>query len=179
MIYKVYKNYIEHMSDSDNNIDIDVNDFKSGFDSQEDFDKFRKERDTQLSVIEESKTYIWTRVFLKSEDDTLKKGDKVYLKHAPTDEVLETMFVSYNKGNSSTDSDEDDKDDVQNYTDEEDKKVLCLAIDLNYVNKRDNDIPFIKTIFRESYFYDDNFLKMSEWSVYSIDNMLDFYTIEF
>ena len=59
-----------------NNENADVNDPFSGFGSREEFLKYRDERETSVTTIEEQKTLIWTRVFLNEEDDTLKPGEK-------------------------------------------------------------------------------------------------------
>lgn len=159
-----------------NNENIDVNDPFSGFGSREEFLKEREARETSVTTIEEQKTLIWTRIFLNDEDNTLKPGDKVYMKYIPSGEILETTFAAYNKKNVVSDK---EGEVVQEYDPEDDKKVLCLAVDLDWLNKPTNNIPFIRTLFRQGRFYEIQLLKWSELKVYSDDKEFEYYTIDF
>ena len=153
---------------------LDVNNPFGGFTSREEFLAFQRERQTKVNVIEEQKTYIWTRVYLNESDDTLKAGDKVYIKYNESGETLETVFAAYNKKNVVK-----DKDGVQNYEPEDDKKVLCLAVDIEYVNRPVNDIPFIKTLFKQGRFYEFQLMKLNELTIYSDNKEFEFHSIDF
>lgn len=155
---------------------LDVNDPFGGFTSREDFLKFQKERKTSVDIIEEQKTYIWSRIYLNEDDNTLKAGDKVYIKYNISGEVLETTFAAYNKKNVVKDK---DGEVVQNYEPEDDKKVLCLAVDVDFVNKPTNDIPFIRTLFKQGRFYEYQLMKLSELTVYSDETEFEFHSIDF
>jgi len=168
---KNFKDIIDE--DSEN---LDVNDPFGGFTSLEEFLKFKKTRRTNIDVIEEQKTYIWSRIYLNDEDGTLTPGDKVYIKYNLSGEVLETTFAAYNKKNVVKDK---NGEIVQNYEPEDDKKVLCVAVDIEYVNKLNNDIPFIKTLFKQGRFYEFQLLKFSELSIYSDTKEFEYHSIDF
>ena len=60
-----------------NNENVDVNDPFGGFSSREEFLAYLQDRDINVDVVEKQKTFIWTRIYLNDEDDTLTSGDKV------------------------------------------------------------------------------------------------------
>lgn len=159
-----------------NNEDADVNDPFAGFSSREDFLNERKSRDTNVSVIEEQKTLIWTRVFLNEEDETLTPGDTIFIEYRESGEKLETTFAAYNKKNVTSDK---DGDVVTGYEPEDDKKVLCLAVDIDWINNPKNDIPFIKTLFKQSRFYEFQLMKLTELKIYSDKKEFEFHSIDF
>jgi len=154
----------------------DSNNLFEGFSGREDFLKFKQEREISTTIIEEQKTFIWTRVFLREEDHSLKSGDKVFIQYVPSGEILETIFGAYDK--KSTVSDKNGSD-VREYDPEDDMRVLCLMVDLNLVNKNNNDIPFIKTLFKQSIFFEYQLLKLNELKVYSNNKQFEYYNIDF
>jgi len=155
---------------------IDINNPFEGFSSREEFLSYRSGRSTKVDIIEKQRTLIWTRIFLNEEDGTLIPGDKVYIKYNNSGEVLETIFGAYNKKNSIVD---DVHDNVRKYEAEDDKKVLCLAVDLDWINDTNNDIPFIRTLFKSSRHYEYNLLKLNELKIYSDKKEFEYYSIDF
>ena len=147
-----------------------------GFQSREDLIEERKSRDVQVKVTSEQKTYVWTRVYLNSEDTTLEVGDEITIEYIPSGEKLTTTFGSYNKKNLVRDK---DGEIIQNYDPEDDKTVLCLAVDIDFINKVDNNIPFIRTLFKQGRFYDYQLMKYSELKISSSGVIFDYKSIDF
>jgi hypothetical protein len=109
------------------------------------------------TVIEEQRVYFWIRLFLKEEDPNINIGDDIVIEWAPTGEKLETKFIAFGKKG----FDKDGGDEITSYSSEDDKKVLSLMIDTKMVNFND-DIPFIRTLFKTGYHYQDILFKRSE-----------------
>jgi hypothetical protein len=111
---------------------------------------------SDMKVIEEQKVYIWIRLYLKEESD-VQIGDEIFMTYKPSGEELSTIFVWYDKKGIMKDHDEE----IVNYTGEEDKKVLCLMVNQDIINKG-IDIPFIKTLFKTSIHYQEQLMKRSD-----------------
>lgn len=126
-------------------------------------------RDLQTVVLEEQKLYTWIRVYLNEEDNNLEPGDKVYLKYEPSGEELELLFACYDKKGLVKDEEE-----VVEYDSEDDKKVLCLMLDMNEVNYRGDHIPFIRTLFKESIHFEYQVYRRHELKVISKDKDIEF-----
>jgi hypothetical protein len=109
------------------------------------------------TVIEEQRVYFWIRLFLKEEDPNINIGDDIVIEWAPTREKLETKFIAFGKKG----FDKDGGDEITSYSSEDDKKILSLMIDTKMVNFND-DIPFIRTLFKTGYHYQDILFKRSE-----------------
>jgi hypothetical protein len=115
-----------------------------------------KNTDLAMKVLEEQKVYVWIRLFLKEESD-VEIGDDIFMTYTPSGEKLETKFICYGK----TDMGKDHNDDIINYNPEDDKKVLCLMVDQDKINKGTN-IPFIRTLFKTSIHYQYQLVKRDE-----------------
>lgn len=115
-----------------------------------------KNTDPVMKIVEEQKVYIWIRLYLKEESD-VKEGDEVFMTYKPSGEKLSTIFVWYDKKGIMKDYDEE----IVNYTGEEDKKVLCLMVDQEKINKN-TDIPFIRTLFKSGIHYEYQLVKRDE-----------------
>ena len=111
---------------------------------------------SEMKVIEEQKVYIWIRLYLKEESD-VKVGDEIFMTYKPSGEKLSTIFVWYDKKGIMKDHDEE----IVNYTGEDDKKVLCLMVNQDHVNKN-TDIPFIRTLFKTGIHYEYQLVKRDE-----------------
>jgi hypothetical protein len=112
--------------------------------------------DPGMTVIEEQKVYIWIRLFLKEESD-VQIGDDIFMTYTPSGEKLETKFICYGK----TDMGKDRDDEIINYNPDDDKKVLCLMVDQEKINKG-TDIPFIRTLFKISVHFQYQLVKRDE-----------------
>ena len=74
----------------------------------------------------------------------------------------------------------DNEDEIMNYTDEVDNKILCLMVDLKDINYSIN-IPFIRTLFKASRHFEYQLLKRND--LLFINNrtaeVLDYYDVAF
>jgi hypothetical protein len=112
--------------------------------------------DPAMKIVEEQKVYIWIRLFLK-EESNVEIGDDIFMTYTPSGEKLETKFICYGK----TDMGKDHDDEIINYNPDDDKKVLCLMVDQEKINKGTN-IPFIRTLFKISIHYQYQLVKRDE-----------------
>jgi hypothetical protein len=112
--------------------------------------------DPAMKIVEEQKVYIWIRLFLK-EESNVEIGDNIFMTYTPSGEKLETKFICYGK----TDMGKNHDDEIINYNPDDDKKVLCLMVDQEKINKG-TDIPFIRTLFKISIHYQYQLLKRDE-----------------
>lgn len=107
----------------------------------------------ELKILQEQLEYYWIRVYTKEEYD-LKPGTLFTLSHLPTGEQLELIFTNYDKvGKTGVQS-----QDLEEYEAEEDKKALCLLVNMTDLYKND-DVNFIRTLFRNSKYYEERLLK--------------------
>ena len=120
-------------------------------------DELSKEEQEIKQVVEEQKVYFWIRLYLKEEDSNLEIGDDISIKWTPAGEELKTKFICYGKTGLQKDYDEE----IVNYNSEDDKKVLCLMVDEDMVNHNE-DIPFIRTLFKVGRHYEYQLIKRSE-----------------
>jgi len=111
---------------------------------------------TITTTIEEQKIYFWIRIYLKNEEDVIE-GDEYKMEYVPSGESLMIKFITYGKKNLN----KDHQDQIINFDPEIDKKILCLMIDENEINTR-SDIPFIRTLFKTSKFYDYQLIRRSD-----------------
>lgn len=118
--------------------------------------QWKDEPDIKKVEIEKQKEYFWTRIYLKEEDQYLKQGDVITMTYVPTNEKIEMIFGSYEKEGLNKDYNEQ----VINYVSDDNKSILCCMIDLDRLNKDSEDIPTLRTFFRNSRYYQENlFLK--------------------
>ena len=112
----------------------------------------------RTKIAEKQKVFFWIRVYLNNEDKSCKPDDVIKIKHIPSGEILETKFICYSKKG----VDKDSQDEIVNYSTEDDKKVLCLMVDSDRINTDSKDIPFIRSLFRTSKFFEFNLVKRDE-----------------
>jgi hypothetical protein len=115
-----------------------------------------KNTDPAMKIVEEQKVYIWIRLYLK-EESNVQVGDDIFMTYKPSGEKLSTIFVCYGK----TDLGKDHEDEMINYNPEDDKKIICLMVNQDTINKG-VDIPFIKTLFKTSIHYQEQLMKRSD-----------------
>jgi len=128
------------------------------------------------NIIEEQKIYFWIRLYLNEEDPNVQIGDDITIEWAPSGEKLTTKFICYAKKG----LEKDYQNQVTNYSSEDDRRILCLMIDVKLVNGNE-DIPFIRTLFKTGYHYEYQLVKRSELLfINSRNNMiLDYYDCDF
>ena len=110
---------------------------------------------SDMKVIEEQKVYIWIRLYLKEESD-VEIGDDIFMTYTPSGEKLETKFICFGKEGM-----EKDNDGLVNWNSEENKKVLCLMVNQDKINKG-TDIPFIRTLFKTGIHYEYQLVRRDE-----------------
>lgn len=128
------------------------------------------------TIIEEQKVYFWIRLYISEEDPNLQVGDDISIEWTISGEKLDTKFIAYGKSG----LERDHQDQVTNYNPEDDKKILCLMIDEKMVNFNDN-IPFIRTLFKTGRHYDYQLVKRDELIFVNKKNghILDYYDCDF
>jgi hypothetical protein len=120
-------------------------------------DEISKDEQEIQQKVEEQKVYFWIRLYLKEESSDLEVGDDITINWTPSDEKLPTKFICYGKTGLQKDYDEE----IVNYNSEDDKKVLCLMVDEGMVNHNE-DIPFVRTLFKVGRHYEYQLVKRSE-----------------
>ena len=132
-------------------------------------------RDLQKKIVESQKVYYWLRVYMKDEME-IGAGDKVIFKYVPSGEELEGTFACYSKSTKNT-----DEDATVQWIPEEDKKVLCIMIDLEEINDpiRSVKYPFIRTLFKGSKWYDHSLMRREEFEISSSNKPINYYDIDF
>lgn len=133
------------------------------------------EEGSSTKVLEEQKIYFWIRLYLNDENPNVEIGDNVTIQWTPSGEELQTKFAAYGKKG----LEKDHEDEVTNYNPEDDKRCLCLMIDVKQVNFND-DIPFIRTLFKTGYHYEYQLVKRDEL-IFVTDNgmILEYYDCDF
>ena len=143
---KQSQSYQDNVVDSIKSIDISKFDFKGSF-------KPRSE------ITEKQKVFIWIRLFLNDEEHDVKPDDIVVITYALSGEELETKFICFSKKGMDKDSNELV---VTNFSKEDDRKVLCLMIDADRIGANSEDIPYIRTLFGESKYFEFQLTKRDE-----------------
>jgi len=116
----------------------------------------------QTDIVEGQKVYFWIRLYTKEEVDNVKEGDEFKITYKG-DESLEVQFIAYGKKNITRDV----LDDIINYDPEDDRKCLCLMVDEDRIKNQSSDIPFIRTLFKTSPFYEHQVYKKSDLKFYN------------
>jgi hypothetical protein len=156
--------YQEHLIDQIKEIDVT---------------KIKEDGDFEVrtKIVEGQKVYFWIRVYLKEEDNSLSPNDDISIRYAITGEILNVKFICYNKSILTQDHDPN----VVNYNPEDDRKVLCLMVDSERINKDSEDIPFIRTLFKIGRHYEYQLLKREDLEIVIEKNgqILDYFDIDF
>ena len=108
-----------------------------------------------MKIVEEQKVYIWIRLYLK-EEANVELGDDVVITYTPSGEKLETKFICFGKEGM-----DKDNDGLTNWNSEDNKKVLCLMVDQDRINKG-TDIPFVRTLFKTGIHYQYQLVRRTE-----------------
>jgi hypothetical protein len=157
------RSYRDNIIETAKNIDVEKIDYKNV-----DFGP-------QNQIIEQQKVYFWIRIYLKEEMDVQPNTD-ITLTYTPENESLQTKFICYAKKG----HEKDKQQDVVNYNSEDDKRILCLMVDADRIDKHSDDIPFIRTLFKITRWYQPQILRLSEIKITdSNDRDFEFYDIEF
>lgn len=127
-------------------------------------------------VTEEQKVYFWIRLYLKDDDINAEIGDDISINWKQSGEKLLTKFICYGKQGLN----KDHQDEMTSYNPDDDKKCLCLMIDSKMVNFND-DIPFIRTLFKTGYHYQYQLVKRDDLQFIIDKNgiILDYFECDF
>lgn len=160
---QVKKTYQDSLIEQARSLDLDKVDFSS-----EDFVP-------RSQIREKQKVYFWIRVYLKEEID-LDPMTELTLTYNPSVEQVNCKFVCYAKKGTEKNQNED----VINYNPEDDKKVLCLMVDAERIDVYSDDIPFLRTLFRISRWYQPSIIRIMELTLQkSNGEKIDFFDIDF
>lgn len=129
----------------------------------------------RADIKQKQRVFFWIRVYLKEEIE-IKQDTDVHINWKETNEKLTTKFICYAKKG----LDKDLEEQVTNYNPEDDKKVLCLMIDEDKINIHNEDIPFIKTLFKIGRFYEKQVWRREDMILTDKDgNELPWFDIDF
>jgi hypothetical protein len=144
------------------NLDLDKIDF-----SNEDFKP-------RIEIKEKQKIYYWIRVYLREEID-IKENTDIKITYLESGEVLECKFICYGKKGAERDS-----DGVIRFNSEENKKCLCFMIDSDRININSDDIPFIRTLFTISKYYNPQIFSVDMLKItYDGSKEIEYHSIDF
>jgi hypothetical protein len=159
---EIKKTYVDNIIEQAKLIDVEkIDDTKSEF----------KPRN---QIIEEQKVYFWIRVYLHDEV-SIEPNTDVTITYRESGEKLTTKFICYAKKGAEKNQDEN----VINYNPDEDKKVWCLMIDADRIDKNSQDIPFIRSLFRISRWYSPQILRLIDLDISYNDTSISYYDIDF
>lgn len=127
-------------------------------------------------VVEEQKVFLWIRLYLKEENPNVQVGDDISINFSSSGEKLVTKFAAYGKEG----LEKDHVGQVTNFNPNDDKRVLCLLVDENFINTSD-DIPFIRTLFKTGKHYEYQLVKRDELQFVVEGNgiILNYYDCDF
>lgn len=130
-------------------------------------------------IAEKQKVYFWIRLYLKDESKNLQQNDDIVMKYVSSGEELEAKFICFAKQNDKQTDSEDEE--VVNYNPEDDTRVLCLMVDSERIDSNSEDIPFIRTLFRISKYYEYQLLKLTDITFTNkrTGESLDYYDVDF
>ena len=124
-------------------------------------------------IIQKQRVYIWIRLYLKNEIE-IKPETLVQIEYNGQ-EKLDTHFMFFGKKGLERDKDGQ----IVNFDPEDDTKVLCLMVDVEKIDKDNENIPFMKTLFKLGKFYEPQIIKKSDFNFKVGETNLDFYDIDF
>ena len=124
-------------------------------------------------VIQKQRVYIWIRLYLKNEIQ-ITPETLVQIEYNGQ-EKLDTHFMFFGKKGLERDKDGE----IVNFDPEDDTKVLCLMVDVEKIDKDNENIPVIKTLFKLGKFYKPQIIKKSDFNFKVGETNLDFYDIDF
>jgi hypothetical protein len=110
----------------------------------------------ERAVLEESKEYYWLRLYLREECE-IENGEVLRLRYAPTEESIDLIFIAYEKKGQT----DQFFSDIIEYVKEDDKKILCLMLDIKEVNTR-TDIGTLQKLLRCSRVHEDTMLRRQD-----------------
>ena len=128
----------------------------------------------RAEIKQKQRVFFWIRVYLK-EEINIELNTDVNIIWKETEKIT-TKFICYAKKGHEKNAQEN----VVNYNPEDDKRILCLMVDADRIDKHSDDIPFIRTLFKISRWYQPQILRLSEIKITdSNERDFEFYDIDF
>lgn len=167
------KNSIQNNNNTDYQVGLvdKLNEFLTSSDPT----KWVDEPDVKINQVLEQKEFFWVRLYLNEEDSKLETGDIITMTHTPTNEKIEMIFGAYEKEGLNRDN----GDSVIGYVSDDDKKVLCCMVDVTRVNKNSEDIPTLRTFFRNSRYFSENLFLKTDITIESENDKYEYSSISF
>lgn len=154
---------------------IDIIEGEKAREWTEKFNERKNNEEVSSRWIEQQKVYFWIRVYLHEEYDLIPNTD-VSITYYESGEKLVTKFICYAKKG----LEKDNNNEVVNYNPEDDRRVLCLMVDSEKIDKNSDDIPFIRTLFKISRYYSPQILRLNDLSITDCNDVrLDYFDIDF
>jgi len=132
-------------------------------------------RHTKSEITQEQATYAYIRVFLREEDHSLVSNDDVKITYTVNDEVLDVKFISYGKDRTN----KNNADDIVGYIPEDNRKEICLMVNVDLINKDSENIQFIRSLFRCGRYFEYQLLRHDELEVSANGVNFDYFDIDF
>lgn len=129
--------------------------------------------DVEINLTEEQKVYTWVRIYI-NEEINIEKNSDIEILYSPTGEKISVKFICYNKSSSNK-----NEEDINKYSDEEDKKILCCMVDTNLLNKNSEHIPFLRSLFKSSYFHQQQIYRREDMVLTYSETKIEYYHIDF
>lgn len=131
-----------------------INDIKSIDTDKIDF--LNSDFKPRKTIVEKQKIFLWIRLYTK-EEVSIDPNDSIKIEYLPSGEHLECSFICYSKKG----IEKNFNDQITNYNTEDDKKCLCLMVDIDKINNNDK-IPFIRTLFKSGNHFEYQLLRREE-----------------
>jgi hypothetical protein len=129
----------------------------------------------KTKIIQKQRTYLWMRLYMKQEID-IEPETKVQIQYLNGKESLDSFFMYFGKKGLERNKDGE----IVNFNPEDDKKILCLLIDVDKLDVDNKDIPYMKTLFPLGKYYQPQYVKKMDFTfVLENGTELDFYEIDF
>lgn len=111
-----------------------------------------------IEVTEKQKVYFWIRLYVENELLNIEPGDELIMEYkwAPG-EKISTKFVCYGKQGLQ----KDHEGEIVGYNQEDDRKIICLLVDSDYINYSD-EIPFLRKLFKTSFHFEEEIIKRND-----------------
>ena len=155
--------HLDNIVEKAKKIDVDKVNFQG-----EDFQPLTK-------IIQKQRSYIWIRLYVKEEID-INPETKINFVYNDGQEIIETYFMYFGKKGLERNQDGE----IVNFNPEDDKKILCLMMDVERIDYNNHDIPYMKTLFKLGKYYKPDYIRKNDFSfVLEDETNLNFYDIDF
>lgn len=114
----------------------------------------------RIKIAEKQKVFIWVRLYLREESNDLLPEDEIIMKHINGEELV-MKYICYAKTGYENSAFAHNNT-INSYNSEDNPKVLCCMIDLSIINNDSDNIPFLRSLFRDGRYYDYQLLKLDE-----------------